>query len=59
MHFGQIGWVPKDKFIHHIFQLVCGIDVIFPVHLGIPIMKILEETQEKPNDMQRIINQLI
>ena len=33
------------------FQLVYGIDAVFPVQLGIPVMKFFQEFQEEPNDM--------
>ena len=41
------------------FQLVYGIDAVFPVQLGIPVMKFFQDCQEEPNDMQRIIYALI
>ena len=41
------------------FQLVYGAEVIFPVSLGLPVMKLLQEQDEEPNHMQRRINQLI
>jgi hypothetical protein len=33
------------------FQLVYGIDVVFPTHLGIPFLKFLQEDIEEPNDI--------
>ena len=33
------------------FQLVYGIDGVFPIQLGIPVMKFLQNSQEEPNDM--------
>ena len=41
------------------FQLVYGIDVVFPVQLGIPVMKFLQDSQEEPSDIQRRIYALI
>ena len=42
-----------------LFQLVYGTDVVFPIQLGIPVMKFLQDSQEEPNDIQRIIYALI
>jgi hypothetical protein len=41
------------------FHLVYGIDVVFPTHLGIPVLKFLQEEIEEPNDIQRRIFQII
>jgi hypothetical protein len=41
------------------FQLVYGTEVVFPVSLGLPVMKLLQEVDEEPNHMQRRINQMI
>jgi hypothetical protein len=41
------------------YQLVYGTDVVFPTSLGVPIMKLLQEVQVEPNDIQRRINQMI
>lgn len=41
------------------FQLVYGLDVVFPPSLGLPVMKYLQEQESEPNDIQRRINQLI
>jgi hypothetical protein len=41
------------------YQLVYGIDVVFPTSLGVPVMKLLQEVQAEPNDTQRRINQMI
>ena len=41
------------------FQLVYGIEAVFPVQLGIPVMKFLQNYQEDPNDMQRRIFEMI
>ena len=41
------------------FQLVNGTDAVFPVQLGIPVMKFLQNFQEEPNDMQRRIYEMI
>ena len=41
------------------FQLVYGTDAVFPVQLGLPIMKFFEDSLEEPNDIQRRIFSLI
>jgi long-subunit acyl-CoA synthetase (AMP-forming) len=41
------------------YQLVYGMDVVFPTSLGVPVMKMLQEVQAEPNDIQRRINQTI
>jgi transposase InsO family protein len=41
------------------FQLVYGIDVVFPTQLGLPVLKFLQEEMEEPNDIQRRIFQII
>jgi len=41
------------------YQLVYGMDAIFPPSLGVPVMKILQELQVEQNDTQRRINQII
>ena len=34
------------------FQLVYGTDVVFPIQLGIPVMKFLQDSQEEPGGIQ-------
>ena len=41
------------------FQLVYGTNAIFPVQLGLPIMKFFQDSLEEPNDIQRRIFSLI
>ena len=41
------------------FQLVYGTNVVFPVQLGIPMMKFIQDIQEEPSDIQRRIYALI
>ena len=41
------------------YQLVYGMEAIFPSSLGVPIIKILQELQVEPNSIQRRINQTI
>ena len=36
-----------------------GIDAIFPIQLGIPVMNFFQDFQEEPNDMQRRIYAMI
>jgi hypothetical protein len=38
------------------YQLVYGTEAIFPTSLGVPVMKLLQETQAEPNESQRRIN---
>jgi len=39
--------------------LVYGKEVVFPTHLGLPVMKFIQESYEKRDDPSRIINQII
>ena len=41
------------------YELVYGMEVVFPSPLGVPLMKLLQEAQVEPNDIQRRINQTI
>ena len=41
------------------YELVYGMEAIFPSSLGVPIMKLLQEAQVEPNEIQRRINQTI
>ena len=41
------------------YELVYGLEAKFPSSLGIPAMKILQESQAEPNDMQRRVNQIV
>jgi hypothetical protein len=41
------------------YQLVYDTEAIFPPSLGVPVMKLLQEDQADPNDIQRRINQMI
>eukprot|EP00253_Pinus_taeda_P016485 PITA_16485 len=41
------------------YELVYGLESKFPSSLGIPVMKLLQESQADPNDMQRRVNQII
>ena len=41
------------------YELVYGMEAVFPSSLGIPVMKLLQEAQVEPNDIQRRINQTI
>ena len=42
-----------------LYELVYGMEAVFPPSLGIPVIKLLQEVQAKPNDIQRRINQTI
>eukprot|EP00253_Pinus_taeda_P010277 PITA_10277 len=41
------------------YELVYGLEAKFPSSLGVPVMKLLQESQDEPNDMQTRINQII
>ena len=41
------------------YELVCGLEAVFPSYLGIPVIKLLQEIQVEPNDIQRRVNQTI
>ena len=41
------------------FQLVYGTYHFFPIHMGIPLMKLLQDNEEEPNEIQRRIFSLI
>ena len=41
------------------FQLVYGVEVIFPASLGVPVMKLLRDPLDQPNPIQRRISQII
>ena len=41
------------------FQMVYGAEVVLPIHLEMPVMKLLQATQDELDDYQRRINQLI
>lgn len=41
------------------YELVYSMEVVFPSSLGVPVMKLLQEAQVEPNDIQRRINQTI
>jgi hypothetical protein len=41
------------------FQWVYGIDVVLPINISCPVMKLWQDTNEDPNDVTRRINQII
>jgi hypothetical protein len=41
------------------FQLVYGVEAIFPTHLALPVEKFLQDYQGEPDDMVRRIQQLV
>jgi len=41
------------------YELVYGMEVVFPSSLEVPVIKLLQEVQEEPNDIQRRIKQTI
>ena len=42
-----------------LFQLVYGIDIVFPTFLDVPVMKIFQEVESEPNEIQRRIIPMI
>ena len=49
----------KEIYWYIPYQLVYGMDVVFPSSLGVPVMKIIQELQVETNDIQRRINKTI
>lgn len=41
------------------FQLTYGTDVVFPIHLGVPVMKLLQQEDNEETPMQRRVNKMI
>jgi hypothetical protein len=41
------------------FQMVYGTDVVLPINLTLPVMKLWKDVNEEPNDITRRINQII
>ena len=41
------------------YHIVYGVDAVFPSYLGVPVIKIIQESQVELNDKQRRINQTI
>jgi hypothetical protein len=41
------------------FQMVYGTDVVLPINLALPVMKLWQDEKEEPNPLTRRINQLI
>jgi transposase InsO family protein len=41
------------------FQLVYGMDAVFPVQLAFPVVKFLQEIEAEPNDAIRRISQIV
>jgi hypothetical protein len=41
------------------FQLVYGTDIILPINLSLPVMKLWQDANKYPNDVTRRINQII
>eukprot|EP00253_Pinus_taeda_P019901 PITA_19901 len=49
----------KKSIVMSPYELVYGMEAKFPSSLGIPTIKLLQEIQAEPNDMQRRVNQTI
>jgi hypothetical protein len=43
----------------HPFHMVYGTDVVLPINLALPVMKLWKDTNEEPNDVTRRINKII
>ena len=56
---GLIGFAQRNLLVPIHFSWCNGTYVIFPIHLGIPIMKFLQEELEESNAIQRRICQMI
>ena len=41
------------------FELVYGVDMVFPTSLAVPVVKLLQEASSEDDHMQRRINQMI
>jgi hypothetical protein len=41
------------------FQLIYRLDVILPINLALPVLKLWQDIGEEPNDFTRRMNQLI
>ena len=41
------------------FQLVYGIDAIYPVHLSFPVIKFFQDIEEEPDEMKRRMFQIV
>jgi hypothetical protein len=55
---GKSDWHKKSIGISP-FQMVYGIDVVLPIKLSLPVMKLWQDEKEEPNHITRRINQLI
>ena len=53
-------WVSQKKSIGMFpFELVYGVDTVFPTSLAVPVVKILQEDGSEDDHMKRRINQMI
>ena len=53
-------WIGMKKSINTSpFQMVYGTDVVLPINLALPVMKLWQDEKEEPNHVTRRINQLI
>ena len=53
----RIKWENTTRF--NPYQLVYGKEALFPTHIAFPVMKLLKDSNEEPNDFSRRINQII
>lgn len=55
-----VDWVSSKKSLGlSTFQIVYGVDTVFPSSLAVPVMKLLQEAGSEDNDIQLQINQMI
>ena len=59
MPYGLIDLPQKNSIGTSPYHIVYGTDVVFPSSLGVPVMKIIQESQVETNDIQRRINETI
>ena len=43
----------------HPFQMVYSVDVVLPINLSLPVIKLWQDAKEEPNDVTKRINQLV
>lgn len=41
------------------FEIVYGVEALFPVSLAVPVTKLIQEQEEESSSMQRRINKII
>ena len=59
MLFGKTGVTTKKSIGTSPFQLVYGIDAVFPVQLSFPVIKFLHDVEEEPDEVKRRMFQIV